>query len=345
MEKSENTHVYNDDQFLIKDKVVVITGASSGIGRAAAHEFARRGYRVVVAARNKPSLDEVVEECRLFGSEAMAVQVDVTKEEEVNQLAVAARDKFGRIDTWVNNASVTLFGRFDEVPTADIRRVVETNLFGYMYGARAVIPHFREQGSGVLINVSSIVAIMGQPFTGAYVATKAAEKALSESLSQELANEGNIHVCAVMPAVIDTPLFQHGANYMGKEAIPPKPIHPPELVAEAIVNISETPKKEVLVGSPGKLMYVARNIAPAKLFDKMVRKNIEKNHFRDNLVESTPGNLYDHTLDQVSGGWREQLYDEESEKKINYGMMLAGACLALLAVWGLKKISVHQNDL
>ncbi|MGF1587016.1 MAG: SDR family oxidoreductase [Bacteroidales bacterium] len=338
MENSGNLHAYDEDQFLTRDKVVVITGGSSGIGRAAAHEFARRGYRVVVAARNKPSLDEVVEECRLFGSEALAVQVDVTKEDDVNQLVIIAKEKFGRIDTWVNNASVTLYGRFEEVPTADIRRVVETNLFGYIYGARAVIPHFKEQGSGVLINVSSIVAIMGQPFTGAYVATKAAEKALSESLSQELANEGNIHVCAVMPAFVDTPLFQHGANYMGKEAIPPKPVHPPELVAEAIVDISETPRKEVCVGSPGKMMYVASKIAPAKLFDKMVRRNIERNHFSENLIGATPGNLYDHALDQVSGGWREQLYEEGSDKKIDFGMMLAGACLALLAVWGLRKI-------
>jgi NAD(P)-dependent dehydrogenase (short-subunit alcohol dehydrogenase family) len=338
MDTSENIDPLKGGGSLSTDKVAVVTGASSGIGRATAHEFARRGFRVVVAARNKPSLDEVVEECRLLGSDALAVQVDVTNEEDVNELALAASEKFGRIDTWVNNASVTLFGRFDEVPTDDIRKVVETNLFGYIYGARAVIPHFRRQGSGVLINISSVVAVTGQPFTGAYAATKAAEKALSESLSQELADEENIYVCAVMPGVIDTPLFQHGANYMGKEPVPPKPIQPPEMVAEAIVNLSENPKIEIFVGSPGHLRYIAKAIAP-RMFDKILRNGIEKDHFRDNAAEPTSGNLYDYAIDQVSGGWREQLYQESADRKFNVSMILAGACLGLLTMWGLKRSS------
>ncbi|MFO7526169.1 MAG: SDR family NAD(P)-dependent oxidoreductase, partial [Ignavibacteriaceae bacterium] len=136
MEISGDNNPLEADQVIINSKVVVITGASSGIGRATAHEFARRGYKVVVGARNKPSLDEVVEECRILGGDALAVQVDVTKEEEVTRLAQAAISKYNRIDIWVNNAAVTLFGRFDEVPIADIRQVVETNLFGYIYGAR-----------------------------------------------------------------------------------------------------------------------------------------------------------------------------------------------------------------
>jgi NAD(P)-dependent dehydrogenase (short-subunit alcohol dehydrogenase family) len=243
MDTLENGDPVLRDPYLSKDKVVVITGASSGIGRATAHEFARRGAIVVVSSRNKIALDEVADECRLNGGEALAFPADVTQEQDVNNLAQAAIKEYGRIDIWINNAAVTLFGRFEDVPTADIRQVIETNLFGYIYGARAVIPHFRDQGSGVLINLSAIVAITGQPYTGAYVATKAAERALSESLGQELADEDNIHICTVLPAVIDTPLFQHGGNYMGKEAIPPKPVHPPEMVAEAIADISENPRK------------------------------------------------------------------------------------------------------
>lgn len=323
-----------------KNKVAVITGASSGIGRATAHEFARRGSKIIVASRNEKALDEVVKECYNLGGEATAVVMDVTKEDDVNRLARIARDKYGKLDIWVNNAGVTLFGRFEEVPTEDIRKVVETNLFGYMYGARAAIPHFREQGEGTLINVSSIVAVTGQPYTGAYVATKAAEKALSESLSQELMGEKNIHICTVMPAVTDTPIFQHGANYMGKVAVAPSPVNAPEMVAEIIVNISENPKKEVYAGAPGGKAFLAKAITPSKMYDKSKMKQTEKSHFGELAIDPSPGNLYGYFMDQLHGGWRQptdQDDDKSTEKMIQAGMVIAGIALAFLAVWGYKK--------
>jgi short-subunit dehydrogenase len=338
MDDLHNTDPSGTNRSLSEGRVAVITGASSGIGRATAHEFARRSCKLVVAARNKKALDEVVKECHKLGGEAFPVVMDVTREEDVNKLAKAAMEKFNRVDTWVNNAAVTLFGRFEEVPTADIRQVIETNLFGYIYGARAAIPIFREQGSGTLINVSSVVAVTGQPFTGAYAATKAAEKALSESLSQELADEENIHVCTVLPAVIDTPLFQHGANYTGKEVIPPQPVHSPEMVAEVIVNISENPKKEVFAGSSGPLTYMAKAVTPPNLYDKMSNNKINKNHFRDKASEPSPGNLYQHAMDQVIGGWSAEMHENEPfNKRLKAGMMLAGLSLALVTIWGLAK--------
>ncbi|HET6518579.1 MAG TPA: SDR family NAD(P)-dependent oxidoreductase, partial [Geminicoccaceae bacterium] len=121
-----------------------------------------------------------------------------------------------RIDVWVNNAAVTLFGRLEETPPEVFDRVIRTNLFGYIYGARAVVPYFREQGSGTLTNVSSIVAYAGQPYTSAYVMTKAAIRVFGECLRQELLDAPDIHVCTVLPASSDTPLFQHGANYTGR---------------------------------------------------------------------------------------------------------------------------------
>lgn len=200
----------------IEDSVVVITGASSGIGRAAAQEFARRGATLVLAARRAQALDEVARECKELGGHALAVPTDVTDEAAVQDLARRAIETFGRIDVWVNNAAVTLFARIEEAPYEDYRRVIETNLLGYVHGARAAIPYFREQGSGVLVNVSSVVGKVGQPNTSAYCATKFAIVGLSECLRQELLDVEDIHVCTVMPPSVDTPIFQHAANYTGR---------------------------------------------------------------------------------------------------------------------------------
>jgi short-subunit dehydrogenase len=343
MENKKNNGSRQNLQTL-RGKVAVITGASSGIGRAAAHEYARRGALVVVAARNKQALDEVVKECRSMGSDALAVVTDVTREEEVNNLAQEAIEYFGKFDIWVNNAAVSLFGRFDEVPIADIRQVIETNLFGYIYGSRAALSHFRARSEGILINVSSVVALSGQPYTGAYVATKAAEKALSDSLSQELIDEENIHVCSVIPAVTDTPIFQHAANYSGQEVVPPKPLHSPEKVALAIAKVSENPRKEVFSGA-GPITYVAKAITPYRMFDKMVKNRTSRQHFRGSDTSPSVGNLYHHTMDALSGGWKEVYSKERSKRLFQAGVIIAGIGISLAATWLIRyyRREVHSS--
>ncbi|HSP81463.1 MAG TPA: SDR family NAD(P)-dependent oxidoreductase, partial [Myxococcaceae bacterium] len=158
----------------VRDAVVVITGASSGIGRETALEFARQGATVVLGARREQPLHEVAERCRQLVGRALAVPMDVTDEDAVQGLARTAIENFGRIDVWVNNAAVTLFARFEEAPPADWRRVLETNLFGYVHGARAAIPYFREQGRGILINNLTGFAKLGAPYLSAYVTSKVA---------------------------------------------------------------------------------------------------------------------------------------------------------------------------
>lgn len=290
-----------------RDSVVVITGASSGIGRATARAFAEKGASVVLAARREETLQEVATECRNLGARALVVPTDVTDEEATQELARRTVENFGRIDVWVNNAAVTLFGRFEEAPSDAYRRVFETNLFGYIHGARAALPYFREQGSGVLINVSSVVAKASQPYTSAYVASKFAIRGLSECLRQELILDGasNIHACNVMPASIDTPFFQHAANYTGRAPKALNPVYSAEEVARAIVRCARRPKREVVVGSAGRLL-AAQHTLSLGLYERAAARVIDLDHFQDRAAPPTVGNLFEPMPEWtgVSGGWK-----------------------------------------
>lgn len=292
----------------LRDSVVVITGASSGIGRAAALEFARRGAAVVVAARREEPLRELAGECERLGAQTLAVPTDVTNEYAVQELARRTVESYGRLDVWVNNAAVTLFARFEESPPEAFRRVIETNLFGNIYGARAALPYFREQGNGVLINVSSIVGKVGQPYTSAYATTKSGIVGLSASLRQEIRDIGrdaDIHVCTVLPASIDTPLFQHGANYTGRAVKPMSPVYEAEQVARAIVSLAEHPKREVVVGNAGRMLLLVHRLAPG-LAERILARQVEKDHFQDAPAPPSPGNLFEPMPQWtgVSGGWK-----------------------------------------
>jgi NAD(P)-dependent dehydrogenase (short-subunit alcohol dehydrogenase family) len=291
----------------LSESVVVITGASSGIGRATARHFAAKGASLVLAARREDALHEVVVECEQAGGRAIAVLTDVSDQLAVEALARLAIEAFGRIDVWVNNAAVTLFGRFEETPIEDYRRVFETTVFGYIYGARAALPIFREQGSGVLIDVSSVVTRMPQPYTSAYTLSKHAIRALSMSLRQELALDGakDIHVCTVMPATIDTPFFQHAANFTGRTAKAMPPVYPAENVARMIVRMAERPKREVYVGNAGRLVNLEMKVMPA-LAERLAATIVDKEHLGDTPAAPTSGNLFEPVPEwnSVDGGWK-----------------------------------------
>jgi NAD(P)-dependent dehydrogenase (short-subunit alcohol dehydrogenase family) len=284
---------------------VVITGASSGIGRATALEFARRGAALVLAARGEDGLKTAADECRRLGAEVLAIPTDVTDEDAVRRLAQQAVAHFGRIDTWVNDAAVTLFGSVENAPMEDFRRVVETNLYGYVHGARAVLPVFRAQGEGVLINVSSVVGRVGQPYTSAYTASKHAVRALSMSLRQELWLDGvrGVHVCTVMPGVIDTPLFQHAANYTGRAVRAVPPVYTAERVARTIVRLARRPRREVYVGPAARVMAWRRLRRPASTERQMARLTDKAHLSRKRTAKPTSGNLYRPLPVSLAGGW------------------------------------------
>lgn len=291
----------------LENAVVVITGASSGIGRATALEFARAGARVVLAARRAGVLEEVEAECSTLGARTLVVPTDVSDAEAVERLAERAVEEFGRVDVWVNNAGVTMFGRFDEIPRESNRRVVETNLLGVFHGSHAALRRFRAQGGGVLINLSSGFGEFGSPLQAAYVSTKFGIRGLSEALRLETTGE-DIHVCTVLPTAIDTPVYRQAANYTGRRMRPMGHLLEPEEVARAIVGLAREPKAETVVGGAVRGANVFRRLAPGLFRLVSSRQAVERVVLDGDPEEPHAGNLFAPMPEWrgVSGGYKQE---------------------------------------
>lgn len=319
------------------NRSAVITGASSGIGRAAALEFAKNGFKVALTARRKEALEEVAKACEEHGVQAFYVPMDITHENEVYEFARQADEKLGGIGVWVNNAAVAMMGPFEEMPMEDIRRLLDVNMMGCLYGCRAALPYFRKRKSGVLINLSSLTGLTGQPFSLAYTTSKAAVRGMTLGLQQELANEKNIHVCLVLPATVDTPLFQSAANYMGREVKAMEPVIDARSVAKEIVSLVKRPRPEIVVGGMGFQAALMKNFAP-DLFNKMFNKQVQSKHFKETPSGPLKGNLYDPASGAatIEGGWlngKEPKAIKMPLKNVMWiGMALAGV-VAGAAAW------------
>jgi short-subunit dehydrogenase len=246
----------------LEEAVVAITGASSGIGHAAALRFARRGSSLALCARSRSPLERVARECEAAGGAVLPRVLDVGDEDAVEAFAAATVERFGRIDVWVNNAGVIAYGEFLDIPSEVFRRVVETNLMGQVNGARAALRRFHAQDSGVLINMSSVWGRVTSPEVAPYVASKYAVRALSECIRGELPKDSDIHVTAVVPEAIDTPIFDHAANYSGHQIRPVPPVLSPEEVVAGIEACAESPKREVKYGQAGRMLEILYVLAP-----------------------------------------------------------------------------------
>ncbi|MFP2896047.1 SDR family NAD(P)-dependent oxidoreductase [Corallococcus sp. 4LFB] len=251
-----------------KKKVIVITGASSGIGRATALLLAKKGTHVVLAARREDPLEALAAECESHGVQALVVPTDVADAGAVKKLAEAAVGAFGHFDGWVNNAGVYMLGSLEETPDEAFRQLMETNFFGTVSGARVALARFRRQGYGTLVNVSSTFGAVPAPYLSAYVASKFAVRGFSASLRQELLETG-IDVCTVMPAAIDTPLWRHTANYTGWRIRPVEPVYTPERVARTILRVLRHPQDEVIVGPAGKSFAAMHGLLP-RTFERTI---------------------------------------------------------------------------
>ena len=290
----------------IEGAVVVITGASRGIGRATARLFAERGASVVLAARSEEALLEAAAECEVRGGRALAVPTDVAEWGSVEGLVRRAVEHFGRIDVWVNSAVLAAVGRLEEVPPEANRRIVETNLLGYIHGAQAALPHFRQQGSGVLINMSSGFGLVGVPYAGSYTATKFAQRGLAQALRGELRGTG-VHVCTIMPGGVDTPAYRLAANYSGRAAGPDSFLASPERIARVVVRCTESPRPEVVVGNSVRTLRLTHALFPG-LVERAVGRTIEQGFLREEPEEPTPGNLFEPLPEWAAtdGGFNEE---------------------------------------
>jgi short-subunit dehydrogenase len=247
----------------IADQVVVLTGAGSGIGRETAREFAGHGARLVLAGRNADALASLAQEVERLGGVALAVPIDVSDAVQVTALADRAVQRFGRIDTWVNNAGVSTYGTVEQTDVAEIRRVIEVDLLGEIHGMKAALPHLRRTG-GTLINVSSTLGKRAVPLQAAYCAAKHGVVAFGEALRLELRHDQiPVHVVDVLPSSINTPLFEHARSKLGVRPRPIPPVYEPRVVAEAIVGAARRPVRQVYAGGAGRLLELGQRISPA----------------------------------------------------------------------------------
>lgn len=286
--------------------VAVITGASSGIGQATALRLAKSGIDVVLAARRLALLEEVADQCRGYGVRALPVEVDVSEADEVEFLAKAATDEFGGYDVWINNAAVTIVGQFTAIPSDMFRKVIETNLFGYVYGAQAALKQFQVQGRGTLINVASVYGMVAGPYESPYIASKFAIRGFSAALRQELAlaRQQDIHVCTILPATIDTPMYRNAANITEREVMPLPPIYPASRVADGVMQLLEMPQAELIIGQAGYVAGGAQALMPQGVFEQLFGRYVDTRHFTGKKTAVTAGNLFvPGGHESVGGNW------------------------------------------
>jgi short-subunit dehydrogenase len=257
----------------LDQQVIVITGGTSGIGLVTARLAARKGARLVIAARNEQALRELQDELTASGTEAVCVLADVANEHEVERIAATAIEQYGGFDTWINNAGVSVYGKIEDVPVEDHRRLFETNFWGLVYGSLAAAKHLKGKvggSGGSIINIGSVLSDRAIPLQGMYSASKHAVKGFTDALRMEIEEErAPISVTLIKPSAIDTPYTKHAKNYMETEPKNPAPVYAPDVVARAILYCCEHPQRDVTVGGGGRMLSTMGNIAP-RLTDKVM---------------------------------------------------------------------------
>ncbi len=278
----------------INEQVIVITGASSGIGLVTARMAAAKGAKLVLAARNENALEKLTAELKEQGASVVYVKADVGKEQEVKKIADTALETFGGFDTWVNNAGVTIYGYAMDVSIEDMKRMHDTNYWGVVYGTRIAINHFKERGNaGALINIGSLFGDRGTLIQSTYAPSKFAVHGWTESIRMEAEKEQiPVSITLIHPGRIDTPYAEHARSYLDKQPTHKGMIYPPDAVAEAILYAAENPKRDMYVGSQAKLLNLLGTLLP-RFTDRLMEKWIPPTQYKDQPSNSREdSNLY-----------------------------------------------------
>ncbi len=320
----------------LSEQVVVITGASSGIGRETALRFAGQGARVVLVARNQDALVDVSSHTRRLAGEALPAPADVSDWTQVQQVAQRAVDAFGRIDTWVNNAGVAVYGTFADTTPAEFKRVVDVNLMGQVYGAKAALPHL-QRTHGTLIGITSSVGRLPVPLLSAYGAAKNGLTAFYNTLRLEQEREqSGVQISVVVPAGVDTPFFDHAQTHLGVKPGPGGVSYAPELVADAILYVAEHPTRQMIVGAGVAAGFALERAAPRLVERVLQRMAYAAQRTRQPKAPDAPSNLW-HPLPELGasrGGFHGLGFDPYAwlEMRPQLKNIAAGLALAALAV-------------
>jgi short-subunit dehydrogenase len=332
----------------LNEQVIVITGASSGIGLATARMAASRGARVVLCSRNIQELVKIVEDIRVQGGQALAVECDVTDVDAVKRVSDLAVQEFGGLDTWVNNAGATIYGKLTEVPMEEKRQLFEVNFWGTVNGCRAAVPVLRTMG-GALINIGSVLSERAIPIQGMYSASKHAVKAYTDSLRMELEAEGYpISVSLVKPGPINTPYSDHAINRMDHHPTHTAPVYAPEIVAEAILSCATHPQRDIFVGGSAKVFSLMETFVPRLVdfvMEKFMMEDGQSNPKLDAVPQTESLRQAPKKEGQTRGSYDGKTLESSAYTKaaMNPGTtLLIGAGLGLAAFAGLGYMATRR---
>lgn len=316
----------------LSQQVLVITGATSGIGLTTARMAARAGARLVLVSRNEDALRTLTDELNAWEKRAVYAVADVADEAALQRVAQVAQEAFGGFDTWVNNAGASIYGKITEVSVEDQRRLFDTNFWGVVYGSRIAAAHLGSRG-GAIINVGSVLSDRAISLQGTYSASKHAVKGFTEALRMELEQDGlPISVSLIKPSAINTPYPEHAKNYLDREVTLPPPVYAPDLVAEAILHCAHTPVRDFTVGE-GKMLAAMGQLAP-RLTDKVMEKDMAWRQLKkEPRAGSRADSLYaPQSALQERGNYEGHVFESSMVQKAKLHPIAAGAVLLTGAV-------------
>lgn len=340
----------------VEDQVVVVMGASSGIGRETALRFARRGAMLMCSARSERGLASLIEEIRRKGGVAIAAPADVSSMEQVQAVADRTAAEYGRIDTWVHLSAVSIYAPFEHTHPAEFKRVIDVNLLGQVHGALAALPHLRREGRGALIHVTSVEARRALPLQSAYAASKHGVAGFLDALRLELIKDGApISVTNIMPSSINTPLFNKALTRLGVKPRGIPPMYQPDLVAEAILHAAEHPSRDLVVGGAGMALLLLQRLSPRLVDSLLVRIGFRGQRTREPKPADAPNNLFQPLpgfYEKVEGDFSREQLTQSVATEVELGPLMtwgqrasraAIEALALIGQSGTERMNGHSG--